>query len=1032
MKPLKKLEHQGFCMVRQPILSLDAFEDVKAKLDHLSRYPNDQVKFLLSDPIIGTSLQISAPGIAARLAIKAAKGTSRLEDVTSLLKYVTRMATRSTPFGVFSSVAFARISDQESTSIGDPHCKVRLDSGFLAGLHDHICRKLRLNETAVVRWNTTLATMGNQLRYYERKAVAHQYHFILISIEITPHLSHLLQNCEDNSSIGSLARSLKSFDNELTHEEALDFINELLDSDILELALGVPSIGSDTLEEYLIGVEHCEDPALDEQKNWLRKARERLNAKSEFTFSDTLDLIQNFAEDIRQLDTKSGNQDVLHIDSFRNWESVQLPRNLLPQLERTLRVLATVFPPPSDQALDRFARSFEKRYGESFVPLMHALDPELGIPFGFSAPVIPWTLGMQLRRKNGGAAAQTEQDEIIVKLITGQETEIDLAAMEIVPRQYDHSIALSVGLTIFSEGSSMADPGRYVAFLNYVSAPGANNLMARFAARDAVGTTFFKNSLQSERGADTPIIAEIVHTPYPRSANVLARPSSFEYVILLSGVAPRDAKVIPLSDLRIGVVAGRLVLVSASMKVQVIPRLTSAHNFNGQGNLAVYQFLCAIGKEEMPPFFQWPNSTSRARVLPRVRCGPIVVSPMRWRLEAEQTRKLTEYANIASFSEMRDLLIAYGIPRYTTWDKGDLRLEIDLQSDMSLCMLGHSIGREKVIFLHESIARLSPSWIKIDEKNFHSEIVLPLTLGGVESASKFRHTNYDVASWTLDDYSLERGDKTCWRYLKLYGGEEFLKNLCVESIFPIFNHYFATGKLKNWHFVRYADPDFHIRLRAQGSMRAVAELMNELAEQVLSPLLVSRQLAAVSSDVYLPEVRRYGGHSDLLYAEAVFTIDSIFASKVFALEKETGGDEVVWRSVLIATLQNIRLMLSTDMAESFVALERDKYANELDIDERAQQAISRKYRFVRSIVEDAIRNAPVAESPLTELLEARYAELKKLFATRVAMIQLSFSFVSGVTHMMSNRIFTSPSRYQEFLIFEFISRGMRSISARCN
>ncbi len=58
-----------------------------------------------------------------------------------------------------------------------------------------------------------------------------------------------------------------------------------------------------------------------------------------------------------------------------------------------------------------------------------------------------------------------------------------------------------------------------------------------------------------------------------------------------SGAASENQ--IPVSDLRVSVAGNRIVLRSARLGREVIPRLTSAHNF-WRGSLGVYRFLCML------------------------------------------------------------------------------------------------------------------------------------------------------------------------------------------------------------------------------------------------------------------------------------------------------------------------------------------------------------------------------------------------------------------------------------------------------
>src|SRR5262249_56388228 len=76
------------------------------------------------------------------------------------------------------------------------------------------------------------------------------------------------------------------------------------------------------------------------------------------------------------------------------------------------------------------------------------------------------------------------------------------------------------------------------------------------------------------------VFAEIVHLPEGRIGNVLCRPvlRGHEIAFLGRSGAPAEAQ-IPLDDLMIAVVGERVVLRSRRLGREVVPRLSTAHNY---------------------------------------------------------------------------------------------------------------------------------------------------------------------------------------------------------------------------------------------------------------------------------------------------------------------------------------------------------------------------------------------------------------------------------------------------------------------
>src|SRR5439155_17414597 len=90
------------------------------------------------------------------------------------------------------------------------------------------------------------------------------------------------------------------------------------------------------------------------------------------------------------------------------------------------------------------------------------------------------------------------------------------------------------------------------------------------------------------------VFAEIVHLPESRVGNILLHPSFREYEIPFLARSSVDGHhQIPLQDLFVSIKDNKVLLRSASLNKQVIPRLSSAHNYS-RNALPVYQFLCDL------------------------------------------------------------------------------------------------------------------------------------------------------------------------------------------------------------------------------------------------------------------------------------------------------------------------------------------------------------------------------------------------------------------------------------------------------
>src|SRR5258708_7897983 len=150
-------------------------------------------------------------------------------------------------------------------------------------------------------------------------------------------------------------------------------------------------------------------------------------------------------------------------------------------------------------------------------------------------------------------------------------------------------------LKINAASAKEIDNGNYTVTLNSPSGPSGGNLLGRFCHLNPEIEKLTQSVLQSEEAHQPDcVFAEIVHLPESRIGNILMRPVLRQYEIpYLCGTTLSEEFQIPITDLLVGIEGDKVVLRSKKLNKQVIPRMTTAHNFS-MTTLPVYQFLCDL------------------------------------------------------------------------------------------------------------------------------------------------------------------------------------------------------------------------------------------------------------------------------------------------------------------------------------------------------------------------------------------------------------------------------------------------------
>ena len=111
-----------------------------------------------------------------------------------------------------------------------------------------------------------------------------------------------------------------------------------------------------------------------------------------------------------------------------------------------------------------------------------------------------------------------------------------------------------------------------------------------------------------------------------------------------------------------------------------------------------------------------------------------------------------------------------------------------------------------------------------------------------------------------------------WLFVKIYAGQHAADHLLSHVLRAAVDEHGRRFPGEPWFFVRYADPQWHLRLRFCGDN--VASVLLPMLHDSLTPLVGSNLVARVQLDTYVPELDRYGGTAAISLVEQLFCADS--------------------------------------------------------------------------------------------------------------------------------------------------------------
>lgn len=118
-----------------------------------------------------------------------------------------------------------------------------------------------------------------------------------------------------------------------------------------------------------------------------------------------------------------------------------------------------------------------------------------------------------------------------------------------------------------------------------------------------------------------------------------------------------------------------------------------------------------------------------------------------------------------------------------------------------------------------------------------------------------------------------------WQYYKIYIHNKSCDAFLSKTIFPMTQKMLKEKLISRWFFIRYYDPDFHLRIRFEvDSIQHIPNLIKIIAQH-LSPLCKIGLISNVSISTYQREIERYGKNF-IDASETIFFIDSICICKI--------------------------------------------------------------------------------------------------------------------------------------------------------
>jgi thiopeptide-type bacteriocin biosynthesis protein len=1062
-----------FFVFRTPLLPFDEFLkwsvglEAAGALDDPQRFEQaysadcarlrERLHAIVTRPEVRDALFVASPNIIERFHLWTDDPTSergrKVEHV--LVRYFSRMTARPTPFGLFAGCSIGTIGNQTQLTIeGREHYgrHTRLDNDYLFALIGALTHDPSLRELFNYHPNDSLYRAAGRLRYVESRLENKLRTYHLVAAEATSYLDDTLARAREGATVETLAAAL--VDEDISSDEAREYITELIESQILVPDLALQVTGSEPVHTLISQLREHEATA--EAAHTLDRTRAEIELIDEAGLGIEPERYLSIARQLETLPAKVEPPRLFQVDMTKPAPEATLGGAVLDEIMRGIDVLRRLFARADTGLLKQFREAFAARYEEREVPLVEALDEEIGVGFGASeenSPLLkdllfpPQSEESQLENaprhelllRKLSEALQSGAQEIALTPV-----ELDAISDKNAPPLPD---TFEIVARISAQSQATLERGEFQVFMEHIEGPSGARMLGRFCHADEALHKHVLSHLRAEESFHPEaIFAEIVHLPGGRIGNIIARPVLRDYEIPYLGRSGASAEhQIPATDLLLSVRAGLIRLRSARLNREVIPRLTNAHNY-AMADLGVYKFLCALAQQRVAGGLWWDwGALAIAPFLPRVTTGRLVLVLARWRVNKDELRALGKLHGAARFQAVQKWREARRLPRLVTLADGDNVLPIDFDNALSVESFIQLVKERETAMLVEMFPAPDHLCAHGTEGAFVHELVVPFVSvpsaragGSDRTVAESRPVTRQLPQAVLTRRFAPGSE---WLYIKLYTGTATADALLRDIMRPLVNSLMQSGAANQWFFIRYGDPEWHLRLRFHGEPEKLQCEAMPIINAALSPLLDDGRIWRLQLDTYEREVERYGGAEGIVLAEQLFHADSEAALEIVEmLEPGDAGADERWR----LTCYGIDLLLTDfgfDLKGKHAILKqtREAFAKEFRADKNLSGQLSEKFRKERQSLEALLTSAHEDEHPLAPgvaVLHRRSEHLSQIIAALKTCEEAgllsapSARLLPSYIHMHANRLLRSAQRQQELVIYDLMTRLYESRIAR--
>lgn len=986
-------------VLRTPYNSLEKYFELFGDSDQTE----EQMGKLMLDKEFLEILFISTKSLFHNLQKNNTKNKLNKKQFYSCLKYIIRSTSRCTPYGLCAGVSLATLSTQTDIVLdkkGNHKKYVRVDMKWLLTIIKAIETDQNILPYLKMRVNSYLYEKGSRLINpwyieFEKSDCSNTSK----SIRNTPLVKYVLMLAKNPITYSELKKKIHEKYYDVPKEKIDTFLKQLIDNEILISELLPPLVNSEPLNYILNIIKDI--PTAIEWGERLKKVQQLINEYSGTSVGEMEILHEQLWEMLEELNP---NKEYLQVDLKKNLLKSNISNNIAEEAQEFIELLCNLADFNSEPSyISDFRVNFLEKYGfDIAVPILEVFDNDLGTgaPFGYTAPLSKQT-GVDTQLTNTkletylyqkiNAAIKEGVKEIVVTDKEIEPLKNNAIQTELLPK------SLELCFEVFSETPQELDAGNFLIMpTGFIMSDFAEKSFGRFAY-------MFKEDYQEEwHDYEEKDVVTVEISEYPahkRNSNVALCQSHFDYQLALNTPKVDSENYIDIHDVYMGIDSETNKFYLKSAKLNKRLSIRSSNLFNSRLGSNIYRFLEENNGLTAMPLVQsyYTFNMFLQPYVPRIVYKKIIIAPAKWKIPLNIIK--------AGNNDLLNYIKKWEIPRFVYFIEGDNKLLLDLSNKYHLQVL-YDMGNKTFedITLQEVINLKSNHWLKdLDGESYQNEIVLSFCKNDKSEMTNYlepivlqhKHPINDICHTIYEPDIYLPPAENGWIYLKLYGDKSIFDEIISLEIKKWCNNLCDAGILEKYFFIRYSDPDKHIRLRLKftSSSNISFSQIFEWVDNLNKKYFISN----VQVCSYHRETWRYGGKESIDMAETVFFRDSQLIEDILAIKKENDFSEDI-----IGIVNILYICTAFDMSPEDI----DLWFSERISPEKYRKEFQENREEILEIIDRFYNNRNIIKNvDFTDRNNAikKYKQLLDNVDDLGLLTASKSSILSSLIHMSSNR-----------------------------